>query len=192
MKTIALTLFAAAVGLAQSSSPQQTQAPATEKGAAATSAQDAKASSAKTKKPEQTPKPDAKAASQKAPDSKNKVPTQAKTLPAGAKEIEPGLYRYTDANGKNWIYRETPFGLSRGEEVASPAASSSASSSDSRPVVVTDLGDSYRFETKTPFGTSGWVRKKTELSAEEKTLVEQHPPQSNPANAVANTKLAGN
>ena len=38
------------------------------------------------------------------------------TIPAGAVEIEPYMYRYTDAAGKNWIYRKTPFGVMRLEE----------------------------------------------------------------------------
>jgi hypothetical protein len=33
----------------------------------------------------------------------------APALPAGATEVEPNLYRYTDAQGKTWMYRRTPF-----------------------------------------------------------------------------------
>jgi hypothetical protein len=40
-------------------------------------------------------------------------------------------------------------------------------------VAVTDLGDSYRFEKKTPFGQSSWTRKKSELTDEEKAYTEQ-------------------
>ncbi len=30
-------------------------------------------------------------------------------IPAGAVAIESNLYRHTDAQGKTWIYRRTPF-----------------------------------------------------------------------------------
>ncbi len=43
---------------------------------------------------------------------------QAITLPAGAKEVEANVWRHTDDKGKVWIYRRTPFGLSRFEEAA--------------------------------------------------------------------------
>ena len=42
------------------------------------------------------------------------------TIPAGAKLVEPNLYRYTDSNGKTWKYRQTPFGFSKWEETPLP------------------------------------------------------------------------
>jgi hypothetical protein len=51
----------------------------------------------------------------------------ALTLPAGAREIEPDMYAYTDPAGKRWIYRTTPFGLFRNPENAGPAASANVS-----------------------------------------------------------------
>src|SRR5215475_2776271 len=72
----------------------------------------------------------------------------APSIPEGAKQVEPYLYRYTDAQGKTWMYRQTPFGISKWEEgtVTQPVVPTK------NPIGVTDLGDSYRFETKTPFG----------------------------------------
>ena len=37
-------------------------------------------------------------------------------IPKNAVESEPGTYRHTDAAGKKWIYRKTPFGVSRMED----------------------------------------------------------------------------
>ncbi len=176
MKTIALTLFAAALGLAQSQSSASsgttsTTAPATTKAAPKA------ASKTQNKKPaELTPQ--------------QKAAAQLPTIPAGAKLIGPNLYRYTDSSGKTWNYRQTPFGLSRWEENAAsapqvaqptPQDAHPDTQAKSEPVVVTDLGDSYRFEKKTPFGVSTWVSKKTELTDKEKALAGAHqtPPDSN-------------
>jgi hypothetical protein len=93
---------------------------------------------------------------------------QATTIPAGAVEVEPYLFRYQDPSGKTWMYRQTPFGLSKWEETSTSAPAEPAKS---EPVVVTDLGDSFRFERSTPFGKGTWVRKKTELNDEEKALI---------------------
>ena len=37
-------------------------------------------------------------------------------VPPGAKEVGPNLFRSTDAQGKPWMYRKTPFGVSKWEE----------------------------------------------------------------------------
>jgi hypothetical protein len=188
MKTIALTLFAAALGLAQSqsspaSSTNSTTAPATKPAPKA-------ASKTQSKKPaELTPQ--------------EKAAAQLPTIPAGAKLIGPNLYRYTDSSGKTWNYRQTPFGLSRWEENSAsapqPAAPSTAQDAHtqenqvkSEPVVVTDLGDSYRFEKKTPFGVSTWVSKKSELTDKEKALAAAHQAQPDSGKASVNSKPAEN
>jgi len=89
-------------------------------------------------------------------------------LPEGAKLTAPHTYSYTDAQGKKWVYRQTPFGLSKySADDAGPAAEPK----DKNPAVATDLGDTVRFERKTPFGSNVWTKKKTELTSEEKALV---------------------
>jgi len=145
MKTITLTLFAAALGIAQSQ-PSTSTTPAAK--AAVT--------------------PAAKVAAKTTSNVPDKKP-QLQSLPAGAVQVEPYLYRYTDSSGKNWMYRQTPFGMSRWEEGSIQAPQPSADKGE--PVVVTDLGDSVRFQRKTPFGFGTWVRKKTELTDEEKALL---------------------
>jgi len=146
MKTIALTLIAAGMGFAQSQS--------------ATTASAAKQSpGAPPKAKTQVPK--------KATAAQKANPPQL-TIPQGAKLVEPNLYRYTDSTGKAWMYRQTPFGISKFEDT--PAAAQQAPAPGG-PTTVTDLGDSVRFERKTAFGDSQWTRKKTELSDDEKALV---------------------
>lgn len=67
------------------------------------------------------------------------------------------------------MYRRTPFGVSKWED--QPAAAPQTAAAEADPVTATDLGDSVRFERKTPFGTNQWVRKKSELTAEEQAML---------------------
>src|SRR5215470_16679683 len=50
------------------------------------------------------------------------VPAAAPLIPKGAVETEPGTFRYTDTDGKKWIYRKTPFGVARLEDKPEEAA----------------------------------------------------------------------
>lgn len=88
-------------------------------------------------------------------------------IPKGATEVEPNLFRYADAHGKFWFARVTPFGISAWED--KPALSVPViEAKDSPPPKTTDLGDSIRFEKKSPFGETTWVKKKSELTDEER------------------------
>jgi hypothetical protein len=107
------------------------------------------------------------AADQKAEATKETPKATALSVPTGATEVEPYLYRYQDANGKKWLYRRTPFGVVRMEDKPPVAASVEAKN----PIMVTDQGDTVKFERKTPFGPRSWTRKKTELSDDEKALL---------------------
>jgi hypothetical protein len=172
MKTIALTVFAAALGIAQSQSSPSTSSPST----SSTSTQPTPTTKAATPAAKAPAKAPAKAQDKKPPQPSKPSPGKnanaqppVLSIPAGAVEVEPYIYRFTDAGGKTWMYRETPFGISRWEEASTPGPQASPAKGDS--VVVTDLGDSVRFEKKMPFGVGTWVRKKTELNDEEKALV---------------------
>ena len=101
------------------------------------------------------------------PPSKPAAGSKLPDIPAGAKEIEPGLFRSTDSPGKTWLMRRTPFGVGKWEDKPSEALAAPAPV----PVTVTDLGDSYQFARKTPFGENKWTKKKTELNDDEKALV---------------------
>ena len=101
-------------------------------------------------------------------------------LPAGAKEVRPFTYSYTDAQGKTWIYRQTPFGLTKSS--AADAAQQTEVKDAGIRTKATDLGDSVRFERATPFGVSVWTKKKADLDASERALIEPVKP---PAAAAA-------
>ena len=111
-----------------------------------------------------------KAAQQKPPHKAavNKPETE---VPAGAKQIGQNRYRYT-ANGKNWIYVRTPFGLSKHEETAEDKAEPAADAADPQLTIEED-GDVLHFRRKNLFGESRWTRRKSELTEEEKAAWEQ-------------------
>src|SRR5581483_3977588 len=91
----------------------------------------------------------------------------ADRIPAGAKEVEPFTYSYVDANGDSWMYRQTPFGLTKWRPSDVPAPRFK----DQNPVTATDLGDSVRIERNTPFGHYVSIVKKTDLTADQKALL---------------------
>ena len=91
---------------------------------------------------------------------------QRLTLPKDAVKIEAFTYRWTDSDGKTWIYRETPFGLVRYEEEAAKRREADAVAEQPR-LEAFDEGERVRFERQTPFGKQRWYRDKSELSGEE-------------------------
>lgn len=96
-------------------------------------------------------------------------PWHTLTIPPGAKEVGPYTYRYTDAKGKKWIYRQTPFGVVRIEDAPAVAAPAGPPP----PIKVVEDGDVYHFEMPTPFGPQKWTKKKTDLNDNEKAAVER-------------------
>jgi hypothetical protein len=90
-------------------------------------------------------------------------------LPEGAKQIAPYKYRYTDPEGKAWIYRRTPFGVMKFEEKYDETTTTEAPAN----MRAFEEGDSIRFERPTPFGTMRWTRKKSELNDVEKAAWER-------------------
>jgi hypothetical protein len=92
-------------------------------------------------------------------------------IPASAVEFEKGSYRYTDSNGKKWILRPTPFGISRVEDTgAVPVAVQDHSLDNTK---ITEDGDSVKFERPGPFGVYKWEKKKADLDAGEKAAWER-------------------
>ena len=96
--------------------------------------------------------------------------TKVAGVPAGAVETEPGVYHFTDHDGKNWIYRKSPFGVVRLED---KATSPDKNDRTLQEIKATEDGDSIRFERQTPFGPSRWQKKKTELNETEKAVWER-------------------
>ena len=89
-------------------------------------------------------------------------------IPAGAAEVQPYTYSYTDAQGKQWMYRQTPFGTTKWEASDVPPASVPA---QPNPVTASESGDQVRFERTTPFGHYVWTKKKSDLTGDEKLLL---------------------
>ena len=102
-----------------------------------------------------------------APAQKQAAAAATSGIPKGAVEVEPGLFRYTDAHGKPWMARLTPFGVSTWEDKPEAAAVVVPPKEEPLPKV-TDLGDSVRFEKSSPFGVNKWVTKKSDLTDQEK------------------------
>ncbi len=105
---------------------------------------------------------------QKLPGPAERAGASAKPLdiPAGAQQIEPNTWRYTDKEGRRWVYRQTPFGLVRYPEPVAPATEPQLPASSG--IRAWDEGSRIRFERPGPFGVYRWYRAKTEpLSPEE-------------------------
>jgi hypothetical protein len=96
-------------------------------------------------------------------------------LPAAATKIGSYRWRYTDAQGKVWIYRDTPFGLTKvldqkpPEEVAPPSWKA------------VRVGDEIQFERPTPFGGMRWTKKEDQLDSLERKVWERDRPKNQPA-----------
>lgn len=95
------------------------------------------------------------------------------TVPKDAEEVGTNLYRTTDAQGKHWLYRKTPFGVSKWEEKPGDVnGQSQQQPPPSASLIMKDLGDSVEFQRLTPFGPQKWVRKKSEMTEEERASFE--------------------
>ena len=95
-------------------------------------------------------------------------------IPADAVEIAPYTYRSIDAKGTAWIYRQTPFGVSRTEEKAL-SADEAKKIQDSKDQVIqattaVEDGDSIHFVRNSPFGRTEWQKKKTDLNEIEQAV----------------------
>jgi hypothetical protein len=102
------------------------------------------------------------------------------TIPSDATPLPDGSFRYVDKDGKKWIYRRTPFGVSKTEE--RPVAPVTQNPADD-PAKSEDLGDTVRFTRPTPFGPKVWTKKKAELDTWEKTIYDRdHPKSDAPSN----------
>ena len=82
-------------------------------------------------------------------------------IPAGAVESESGTFKYTDPQGRKWIYRKTPWGIARLED--KPEADGAAPVDRAASLKATEDGDTVRFELPSPFGVHKWQKKKSEL-----------------------------
>ena len=103
-----------------------------------------------------------------------KPATTPSAIPAGAVKIDEQTYKVKEKDGKTWVYRKTPFGLSRVAEESFQKQEEAAPIKPSREanVRVIDMGDEYKFERAHPFGVQAWKKKKSELTSDEKSYVD--------------------
>jgi hypothetical protein len=112
---------------------------------------------------------------QTADDRKSAKPAtapQAVTIPKDAVKDARGVYTYTDKQGKKWIYRDSPFGVIR-TVAPEPAAETRPNPNQAAAAIkVIDKGETVRFERPSPFGPVSWERKKSDLTDEERKVVD--------------------
>jgi hypothetical protein len=128
----------------------------------------------------------AKSAPTKPPATRPADPAPA-TPPADAKQIDASTFHWKDAKGEVWVYKKTPFGWSKMRE--KELSSYQRPDEKPAPIEVVDVrGESVTFEKPTPFGPSRWTKKKSDLSADERSAMERW---SNRAATSARTAPAG-
>ena len=95
-------------------------------------------------------------------------------IPAGAVEVSPTVYKYTDKAGQKWIYYRMPLGISRSIDAPTPETDAAKQKSDaaSPETKITEQGDSLKFVRPGPFGNYTWVKKKADLDDIEKEAYE--------------------
>ncbi len=90
-------------------------------------------------------------------------------VPQGAVAQKDGTWRFTDSNGQRWIYRDSPFGITRvpdtgkEEPVQEQTAGMKASEVDGQ----------IHFERPGPFGPVRWVRTKDQMNEAERKVWER-------------------
>lgn len=89
------------------------------------------------------------------------------TIPKDAVHNQDGTYSYTDKVGKKWRYVNTPFGVMRSEETGPARAAEPVHWSKA-----TDNGDTVIFELQTPFGPMRTVKKKSDLTDDDRAFLE--------------------
>ncbi len=116
------------------------------------------------------PQPAKKSTAPAAPPAKQTKPLE---IPKGAVETEPGTFRYTDTDGKKWMYRKTPFGVARLEDKGTERAAEQTATDPANGIKATEDGDTVRFERPGPFGVYRWQKKKADLDEGERAALER-------------------
>lgn len=108
-------------------------------------------------------------------------------VPAGAVQVGPFSWRHTDAEGKTWIYRKNPFGITRLATGEKPAADLPLPAG----LKAVEAGDEVQFERPGPFGVMHWSRKKDQLTDVERKVWERDCRKGEPAAASSGKAAAG-
>lgn len=109
-----------------------------------------------------------------AQDKKPAATPPAGAMPTGAVKIDENTYKLKEKDGKTWVYRKTPFGVSRLPEEQFTKQNEAPLIEPAREakVKVTDLGTEYKFERAHPFGIQMWKKAKKDLTEDEKKYIE--------------------
>ena len=91
------------------------------------------------------------------------------TLPTAAVPSGPNQWTHTDAQGKEWIYRQGPFGLTRAPKHAAAVSESRLHEG----ISVVEQGDLVHFSRQGPFGLTQWTKKLDEVNEVERTAMEK-------------------
>jgi Flp pilus assembly protein TadG len=94
------------------------------------------------------------------------------TIPTDAVANGDGTYTWKDKQGKSWTFVKTPFGVMKSETSAAPTTTASSLTG----VKAFDDGDKVRFERPSPFGPIKWEKNKTELTDDERNLLNSQAP----------------
>ncbi|HZL55575.1 MAG TPA: hypothetical protein VFC21_00745 [Bryobacteraceae bacterium] len=119
-----------------------------------------------------TPGPKKKAAKTAVAKKATPPVAQPVTIPADATPNADGTYAYTDKAGKKWTYTRTPFGISKIEDVGPGSTGGFTTIPKEQLTKTTDNGDTVKFQRQTPFGTTNWEKKKSEMTDEERHIFE--------------------
>lgn len=106
------------------------------------------------------------------------IQTAPAAPPSDAVQVDEQRWRWTDAKGKSWLYRRTPFGWTKweeGKDSASEAPKAASEEAKSTLRVEGVEGDVVRFQRQMPFGPSRWTRKIADLTEDERTAYEKSP-----------------
>jgi hypothetical protein len=114
-----------------------------------------------------------------APKKTAAAPAAAKALelPANAKPNGVNQWTHTDDQGQEWIYKRTPFGLTRlpkpGSALANAQGQNAMPSRLHEGISVREDGDTVHFSRVGPFGPMKWSKKRDELSEAEQAAIVQ-------------------
>jgi hypothetical protein len=100
------------------------------------------------------------------------VPPKAVTIPKDAVKNENGTYSYTDKQGKKWLYSNSPFGVIRTAVPETEATTHPPANKVTGDTKAIDKGDTVQFESPSPFGKVTWERKKSELTDDERHILD--------------------
>src|SRR5947209_13884940 len=97
---------------------------------------------------------------------------QPLVIPKDASPNADGTYSYTDKAGKKWIFSKTPFGVSKVQDMSGSGPVMAAAPAGQF-MNATDNGETVKFERQSPFGTTKWEKKKSELTDEERGVLDR-------------------